>query len=106
MSEEDFIAQLRRPPPTPADEICKCVGVKPIKLKYAFSYNPLRCIDCNLEIEPESLALEREMIQSIAYWRSLYAAINSLWLASGEYAEWAESQLADISSPVNVAGMA
>jgi predicted nucleic acid-binding Zn ribbon protein len=99
-------SRLRPPPETPKDEICKCGGNKPIKLMCALSYNPLHCIDCNLEVLPESLSLSDKLIELIASWRNLYDAIDRLWLDSGGYEAWAGSQLIDIGSPVNKLGMA
>ena len=71
----------------------------------ALTYNPLHCIDCNLEIKPESLVLGNTLVDAIAYWVSMYDAIYRLWLTSGEYEGWAKDQLADIRSPVNKIGL-
>jgi predicted nucleic acid-binding Zn ribbon protein len=71
----------------------------------ALNYNPLHCIDCNLEIPPESLDLSAEVVDAIAYWRNIYDAIDRLWLDSKEYEIWAKHQLAEITSPVNKRGM-
>src|SRR3569832_102665 len=97
--------KLHPPLETPGDEICKCGRNKPIKLMCALTYNPLHCIDCNLEIMPESLDLSETLVDAIAYWRSLFDAIDRLWLASGEYENWAKTQLIDIASPVNRLGL-
>ncbi|MEO6456737.1 MAG: DUF2310 family Zn-ribbon-containing protein [Chloroflexia bacterium] len=51
------------------------------------------------------MPLDENLVQGIAYWRSLYDAIDRLWLDSGEYEEWAEAQLSNIKSPVNVRGL-
>jgi len=72
----------------------------------ALSYNPLHCIDCNLEVLPESLSLSDTLVERIASWRNLYDAIDRLWLDSEEYEAWAGSQLADIGNRVNKLGMA
>lgn len=79
--------------------------MKPIKLMDALSYNPLHCIDCNLERTPESLDLSESLAQSIAFWRDVHNAIDHLWLDSNEYEAWAKEQLEDINSPVNRRGL-
>ncbi len=105
MVSPDPYFKLRPPQPTPEDEICKCEGVKPVKLMQALGYNPLNCIDCNLEILPESLALSESLVEDIAEWAGLYEAIDTLWLDSGPYESWAKDQLSDIDSPVNQRGL-
>lgn len=106
MANSDRFFKLRAPPQTPEDEICKCEATKPIKLMQALGYNPLHCIDCNLQIAPESLSLSESLIEHIAEWSRLYDAIDRLWLDSGAYEDWAEVQLLDITSPVNQRGLA
>ena len=101
----DPYLKLRPPPATPFDELCHCPGHPAIKLMCALNYNPLHCLDCNLEIEPASLLLPVQLVESIAAWRSNYDAIDRLWLESGEYEAWAKAQLSDITSPINVGGM-
>ena len=106
MIGSDPYFKLRPPPPTPEDDICKCESVKPIKLMQALGYNPIHCIDCNLEVAPESLGLSQSLVEDIAAWSRLYDAIDMLWLASGAYEGWAKEQLSDIKSPVNQQGLA
>ena len=101
----DPYLKLRPPPATPFHELCHCPGHPAIKLMCALNYNPLHCLDCNLEIEPASLPLPVQLVESIAAWRSSYDAIDRLWLESGEYEAWAKAQLSDITSPINVGGM-
>ena len=84
MRTQRLNTKLHPPLETPEDEICKCDGNKPIKLMCALTYNPLHCVDCNLEIVPESLPLDDAIIDSIAHWRGIFDAIYRLWLASGE----------------------
>jgi hypothetical protein len=101
---QDKYFKLRPPLPTPPEEICSCLGVPPIKLMYALGDNPIHCMKCNLEVDPTILDLPIELVEEIAYWRSIYGAVDALWLASGEYEEWARMQLADISNPLNQQG--
>lgn len=105
MLDKDPYLRLREPLPTPDDEICKCLERKAIKLMSALSQNPIHCVDCNLEVTPEALALEAMLIDEIASWRSVFDGIDRLWLDSGEYEAWARNQLLDIRSPVNRRGM-
>lgn len=104
MSHNDPYLKLRAPGPTPPDEICRCAGEPPIKLMSALGYNPLHGLDCNLEVPPETLALPGGLVEAIDAWRSVHDAIYCLWLDSGAYEAWAEAQLADINSDVNVRG--
>ena len=98
-------SKLHPPPETPEDELCSCDGNKPIKLMYALSYNPLCCIDCNLQVVPETLALNLRLVEAIASWRDVMGAIDHLWLDSGAYEAWAKQQLSTIASPVNQQGL-
>src|SRR5512137_808804 len=98
--------KLQPPLPTPDNELCKCVGNKPIKLICDLGYNPLHCLECNLEIPLKTLILSEELIDAISAWRDVYSALDRLWLDSGEYEGWAKGQLVDISSPVNQRGLA
>jgi len=88
--------------------LCACDDTPPVKLMHALSYNPVHCMNCNLEVRPEMLRLASEAatIDAIAFWRRLYDAIDWLWLDSGEYEDWAKQQLSDISSAVHVRGRA
>ncbi len=103
MQDREKFAKLLPPEPTPEDEICRHQG-RPIKLMYALSYNPIHCMDCNLEIPLDTLPLSLETIELIAQWRDVYSAIDHLWLDSEEYEVWAKEQLSTIASAVNVRG--
>ena len=92
---------LKPPSPTPPDEICACEGNKPVKLMSALGYNPIHCIDCNLEVDPESLSLSADLIGAIAHWHNIYDAINRLWLGSGDNEDWAK---ADVSTGLDMTG--
>ena len=105
MAQYDIYFKLRPPELTPADELCRCLHT-PMKLMYALSYNPLHCMNCNLEIPLDTLTLSSEVVEAIANWRDIYQAIYLLWLDSGSYEEWAQEQLSDITSEVNLHGRA
>ena len=102
----DPLARLRPPAGTPADEICTCVDRPPLKLMQALGWNPIRCMRCNREVAPETLPLSPALVDSIVAWRSVYDALDRLWLDSGAYERWAAGQLADLQSEVNRRGLA
>jgi len=104
VTSKDIYFRLKPPELTPKDEICKCKNTPPVKLMYALSYNPVHCINCNLEVPPETLGMSEELAQEISFWRWIYSSVDHLWLASGEYEAWAEKELADISSSINQKG--
>jgi predicted nucleic acid-binding Zn ribbon protein len=99
-------AHLKPPKPTPKREICKCKKRKAIKLMAScLWYNPIHCIDCNLEVLPESINLDQKLIQEVVYWSRIYGAVDRLWLDSNSYEEWAKAELADINSRINKMGL-
>lgn len=98
--------KLRPPAPTFEDELCQCDPPRPIKLMDALRYNPLHCIDCNGEVTPESLALPVDLVEPLARWRSVVQSLYLLWLDSGAYEVWPETELSSITSAVNQQGLA
>jgi hypothetical protein len=104
MSQNDPYFRLKPLPPTPIEEICHCKKSYPIFLCYAISENPLRCANCNCEIQPERLQLSSPIVDEIATWRRFYSCFYHLWLDSGEFEEWARLQLSDPHSPANERG--
>jgi predicted nucleic acid-binding Zn ribbon protein len=104
MSENDPYWKLKPPPPTPADEICHCEKAYPIIICYASSENPIRCANCNQELPPERFQPTAALVDEIASWRQFYSCFYNLWLDSGEFEDWARSQLSDPNSPANERG--
>jgi predicted nucleic acid-binding Zn ribbon protein len=102
-NEQGIYDKLRPPKPTPASEICGCSGQKPIKLMSTFSFNPIHCLDCNLEVPPERINLGIKLAEAIAFWSQTFRAIYHLWL-DADYEDWAERELSDINSSVNRRG--
>ena len=99
-------SKLRPPEVTPKKEICSCKNRTALKLMGSILfYNPIHCVDCNLEIKPESLKLNQKVIDEIANWSRLYGAIDHLWLDSGDYKKWAKKELTNIESSVNQLGL-
>ncbi len=103
MEQDDVYTKLQPPAATPADELCQCAEV-PLKLMSALSYNPVHCMDCNLEVAPGTLAFSRSLVEAIAGWRDIYDAIDRLWLDSGPYEQWTRTELTDITSAANARG--
>ena len=103
---EDRYSKLRPALPTPQDEICSCVPPRPIMVMSALSDNPLHCLDCNLEVDPAALPLPEALVDAVAHWSRIAAAIHALELDSGPYEQWAQTELLDLQSPVNQEGLA
>lgn len=100
MGQNDIYMKLRALAPTPADELCRCCGA-PYKLMSTLGFNPVHCMNCNLEVPPDALGFSRPLVEAIASWRNVYDAIDRLWLDSGPYEQWARWELTDIASAVN-----
>jgi hypothetical protein len=74
-------------------------------LMSALSNNPIHCLDCNLEVAPEALPLPEAMVDSVAHWGWVAGAIHTMELDSGPYEHWAETELMDLTSPINREGL-
>ncbi len=97
---------LQPPEATAAEDLCSCAASQPWKLMAALSYNPIACLHCNREIPVERLHLPEPVLEQVAAWRSVYDALDRLWLASGPYEAYAAAQLGDLTTPVNIQGRA
>src|SRR5688500_13690630 len=97
--------KLEPPLPTPKEELCACEGKPPLKLMAALSYNPIHCMDCNLEVPPERVALSGALVERIAFFNGVFRAFETLWLDSGEYEAFVQKELEDIKSAVNRRGL-
>jgi hypothetical protein len=102
---DDPYRKLRPPGATPDDEICNCAADTAIVLQSHLSANPLACARCNLEVPPERIDLDRDLVEAIAWWRQFHDCFYFLWLDSREFEAWAAAQLSDPSSPANVRGL-
>ena len=102
--QDDRYFRLRYPQQPPADEFCSCKGRPAVKLMPVLRPNPIACMVCNLEVRPDDLDLPTRLIDNISDWGRLYDSIYSLWLDSREYEAWAEHELLDLRSAVNVRG--
>jgi predicted nucleic acid-binding Zn ribbon protein len=107
MDETDPYERFVPPLPTAAEELCSCPSDTPLKLmsmRQVGGYNPIHCLDCNLEVPPERLGVTAELAEEIADWDEEHGALLTLELASGDYEDWAREQLLDPASPTNTAG--
>ena len=86
-------------------ERCECDDITGLILVDIFSENPIHCLACKNEIDPEVLGLSVQMVDKIADWRSVHNGLFSLWLDSGEYKSWALEKLLDKNGQVNRNGM-
>ena len=87
--------------------MCSCTAAPPIKLmsmRDVQSFNPIHCLNCNLEVPPERVGIDHDLVQAIAAWDAEHGAIGTLELQSGEYEMWARARLLDPESPTNVEG--
>lgn len=93
--------KLRSCKETPEDEMCSCKGEEPIILIACnWENNPIKCIRCNLEVEPSHIGFDEKCAEQIAFWRNLYSSIDYLWLDSREYESWAREELSNPDSPL------
>lgn len=74
-------------------------------LMWALGPNPIHCLRCNGEVEPSQLPLPSDLVDAVAHWANIEGAIERLELDSGPYEGWAQAELLDLQSPVNVEGL-
>lgn len=86
-------------------EACECAVVKGLLLVDLFSDNPLHCDVCRREVDPERLQLTIEETEQVAHWFSIASSLYWLWLASGEYEDYAKARLLDPHGQVNRLGL-
>jgi Zn-ribbon-containing, possibly nucleic-acid-binding protein (DUF2310) len=103
--EIDPYYKLRPEPPTPEDELCQCADRPPIVLQDHLSSVPLVCLQCNSEVPPEHVGFDADLAERIAFWRDLHRALYTLWIESGDYEEWARTQLLDPQGQLNTRGL-
>jgi hypothetical protein len=103
--KSDPYASLRPWPPTPDEDICRCVDEPPIVLQDAYSDVPIACLKCNLEVPPERIGFNEQLARGMAYWREVHHALDVLWLDSEDYEEWAANRLREPLGRVNLLGM-
>jgi hypothetical protein len=102
----DHYSKLRNFGEVPDEERCSCEDGTPMMLVQRLSRNPLACFVCNGEVEPSSVSLPLDVVDSVAHWCWIAGAFEALELDSGPYEEFALSQMLDLKSPLNVEGLA
>jgi len=65
------------------------------------AYNPIFCLICRGEVDPERIGLEQSEVDAVANWRYVYGAVDALELDSGDYEKWAQDELTRHDSPIN-----
>jgi len=68
--------------------------------------NPLRCLDCGFEVDPESLPVPEDLVQDVADWRETDAVVQRYAQSSGPLQAWALEELHKFDSPLNRIGRA
>jgi hypothetical protein len=49
----------------------------------ALGSNPIRCLNCNLEVDPASVPIPAEMVDDFAHWQAFAGALEVLDLTRG-----------------------
>jgi len=104
-SMDDAYFKLRPREPTPDDECCHCAQPSSVYLAHKLSDNPIYCMSCGGEVAPERIGFDDSTAETLARWNDVYGSIYRLWLDSGGYEAWAESELLSKDSEVNRMGM-
>src|SRR5215510_8847022 len=86
-------------------ESCQCATVEGLILVDLLTDNPLHCIVCRNEVDPERLKLSMEETEHVARGFSAAKALYRLWLDSGEYEKYANARMLDPSWQVNRDGL-
>jgi hypothetical protein len=95
-----------KPERSSAEDHCNCAAPYEGYLAHKLVANPLHCLHCDGEIPLKNLQLSGPVIDALASWNSVFGALYSLWLDSGEYESWAKAQLLNAKGQVNVQGIA
>lgn len=103
---DDPFFKLRPFGKTPDDEICKCDPCNELALCSSLGPNPLRCLVCRGEVEPEKIGFDTDVAEQISEWNTIWQSLSNLWLDSGDYESWAIEQLNDPKGSVNIRGLA
>ena len=104
--DDDPFRRLRPPQPTPYRDLCDCRDRPAVKLMPSDGFNPISCMACNREVDPETVGFPAELAEKIADWHADYRALDHLWLHGPKrYRGWARSQLQLVGSPVHQQGL-
>ena len=86
-------------------ESCQCATVEGLLLVDLLTDNPLHCVVCRNEVDPERLKLTVDETEQVARWIQVRNALYRLWLDSGDYEQYAKARLLDPLGQVNRAGL-
>ena len=87
-------------------EFCDCQTVDHLLLVYTLTDNPIHCFTCKGAVDPETISLSDEQVYQVFTWQNQFRSLYDLWLDSGEYEDWAKTQLLKPNGQVNVTGLA
>jgi hypothetical protein len=90
---------------TPVNGRCCCRELTTAYLAHVLTENPIHCSLCRGEVAPERIGFDAPTAELIARWNFVYSAVYELWLDSGPYEVWAESELLRADSHVNESGL-
>ena len=86
------------------NEACACGTKRVIVLSVTLTRDDLPCGSCGGTIPVDKVTGPREAIHLLRRWVDEAFAIETLWFASGEYADWAKGELDNPKSKVNALG--
>lgn len=101
---DDPFSGLRLPSPTPDEKTCRCTELPAIMLRDSLGPCPIYCVECNGEVTPERVPMDRRIAEDVASWLSVENALYRLWLESGDFEEMAAAALSDPNAEVNRTG--
>lgn len=85
-------------------DYCRCGAPNGLKVQCNASEEPTACLVCNRVVALGRLRLGDDARTRLDAWRRVADAVYALWLSDGPYSEYAESQMCDWSSHLNITG--
>ena len=84
---------------------CSCGAAPVVALKVRLSRDELPCAKCGGQIVIDKMKAPREAMHLLRRWVDEAYAIETLWFASGDYADWAKGELDNAKSKVVKLGL-
>jgi len=103
--QRDPYVRFRLDGSIPANGRCCCGQLTTAYLAHVLTANPIHCAFCRGEVAPERIGFDVHTAELIARWNTVYGAVYALWLDSGPYEVWAESELLRADSSINKSGL-
>lgn len=94
-----------QPPLLRPDDYCRCDSPWGFKVQSNASEEPTSCLSCNRVIRLERLGLDALVRARLELWRRVADALYVLWTSDGGYANYADREMRDWSSELNLEGM-